>query len=690
MIGGRRPISGRKPGDKRIRVERHHSPYFRYTGPGQLTAKAAASAPTTGMGRASARVKHFLLGRPLANEEEIGERLAKKKALAIFSSDAISSSAYATEEILLAFVAAGVGAAAFSFSIEVSIAIALLLGIVAFSYRQVCHAYPNGGGSYSVSKANFGRMASLVAASALLIDYTLTVAVSTSSAVEQIASAFPGLSDWKVVIGVSAIGLITLGNLRGLREAGNIFAIPTYLFLGSAFLMIGMGVYRIVALGDTGPTPSPEVVAAMQRTATDVTLLILLRAFASGAVALTGTEAIATGVPAFKPPESKNAAATLMAMAIILATLFIGITFLASSFHILPSHGQTVIAQIANHVYGDTVGFYLFQAFTALLLFLAANTSFAAFPRLAAVLAEDGFIPRQFAFRGDRLAFSTGILLLGGVAALVVIAGGGSTHALIPLYAVGVFIDFTISQSGMVKHWLSTKEQGWRYRLVINATGAVLTGVIAVVVTSVKFTSGAWLVVVLIPTLVGGMLFIRRQYTAQAAELEVRDDLVFDRPHREQRVVIPVNGINRSVVQAVMFGKSLASDPSMLQAIFVTMDLEEAERLRERWERQLPGVPLVVVESPYRALVGPVVTYLDVLERAWPPDKQAPTTIVVLPEYVARHWWDRVLYNQAAKRLKAALVGRDHTVIADVPYRKSEHQDDADEPTSPSEAAPAP
>ena len=682
MIGGRRPISGRKPGDKRVRVERHHTPYFRYTGPGQLTAKPAASAPTTTMGRASARVKHALLGRPLANEEEIGERLAKKKALAIFSSDAISSSAYATEEILLAFVAAGVGAAAFTFSIEVAVAIAILLAIVAFSYRQVCYAYPTGGGSYSVSKANFGRLASLVAASALLIDYTLTVAVSTSSAVEQIASAFPALHDWKVVIGVSAIGLITLGNLRGLREAGNIFAIPTYLFLGSAFLMIGMGVYRILFLGDTGPQPSPEVMAAMQQTATDVTLLILLRAFASGAVALTGTEAIATGVPAFKPPESRNAAQTLMAMAVILAVLFTGITFLAANFHILPSHGQTVIAQIANHVYGDTIGFYLFQAFTALLLFLAANTSFAAFPRLAAVLAEDGFIPRQFAFRGDRLAFSTGILLLGGVAALVVIAGGGSTHALIPLYAVGVFIDFTISQSGMVKHWLTTKEQGWRYRLAINATGAVLTAIIAVVVTSVKFTSGAWFVVILIPSLVGGMLFIRRQYTAQAQELAVREDLVFDRPQREQRVVIPVNGINRSVVQAVMFGKSLASDPSMLQAVFVTTELDEAERLRERWERQLPGVPLVVVESPYRALVGPVVTYLDVLERAWPPDKRAPTTIVVLPEYVARHWWDRLLYNQAAKRLKAALVGRDHTVIADVPFRMSDHRDDhGDEPS---------
>ena len=314
-----------------------------------------------------------------------------------------------------------------------------------------------------------------------------------------------------------------------------------------------------------------------------------------------------------------------MAMAVILGILFVGITFLATNFHVLPidEPKQTVISQVARHVYGDTIGFYLFQAFTALLLFLAANTSFAAFPRLAAVLAEDGFIPRQFAFRGDRLAFSTGHpAARARRRACVVVAGGGSTHALIPLYAVGVFIDFTIAQAGMVRHWLTTRDQGWRYRMAINAIGCVLTGVIAIVVTSVKFADRRWLVVVLIPTLVSLMLFIRRQYDGQARELDVREDLVFDRVHRDQRVVIPVNGINRSVVQAVMFGRSLATDPSMLQAVFVTTDAEEAEALRERWERQLPGVPLVIVESPYRAFVGPVVTYLDVLDLAWPPDKE--------------------------------------------------------------------
>jgi len=670
VIGGRRPLQGRKPGDRRVRIDRPHAPYFRYTGPGQLTAKEAANLPSTTAGRIAARVKAVVIGRPLSSEAESQERLSKKKALAIFSSDAISSSAYATEEILRAFILAGAAMAAFDLAVEVALAIALLLGIVAFSYRQVCVAYPTGGGSYSVSKANFGRHASLVAASALLIDYNLTVAVSTSSAVEQIASALPALAPYTVGIGVGAIGLITLGNLRGIREAGNIFALPTYLFLGSALLMIGIGIVRIVVFGDTSP-PSPQAIEAATNGTQAVGAIILLRAFAAGAVALTGTEAIATGVPAFKPPEARNAAATLVAMAVILGVLFVGITFLATNFGIVPIDEpvkQTVIAQVAGRVFGDSsIGFYLFQAFTALLLFLAANTSFAAFPRLAAVLAIDGFFPRQFSFRGDRLAFSMGILALGLIAASLVVAFGGHTHALIPLYAVGVFIDFTIAQAGMVRHWARARTPGWRRRQAINAIGCVATAVVAVVVTTVKFTDGAYLVLLLIPVLVAGMLFIRRQYDAQARELEVRDEVVIEGPRRDQRVVVPVNGINRAVIQAVNFGRTISTD---LRAVFVTESADEGESLRRRWERQLPGVPLVIVESPYRALIGPVVAYLDVLDKAWPPDKPAPITVVVLPEYVARHWWERALYNQAARRLKATLLGREHTVIADVPYRR--------------------
>ena len=670
MIGGRRPLQGRKPGDRRVRVDRPHAPYFRYTGPGQLTAKPAASVPTTRPGRLWARIKAIAIGRPLSSEEESEERLSKKKALAIFSSDAISASAYATEEIIRAFLLAGAAMLAFDLAIEVAIAIAVLLGVVAFSYRQVCVAYPTGGGSYSVSKANFGRLASLVAASALLIDYNLTVAVSTSSAVEQITSALPDLAPYAVGIGVGAIGLITLGNLRGIREAGNIFAIPTYLFLGSALLMIGIGAFRIIVLGDTRPPP-PEAAAAAANTVEAAGAILLLRAFAAGAVALTGTEAIATGVPAFKPPEAKNAAATLVAMAVILGMLFVGITFLATNFGIVPIDEpvkQTVIAQVSSAVFGgESIGFYLFQAFTALLLFLAANTSFAAFPRLAAVLALDGFFPRQFSFRGDRLAFSMGILALGLVAASLVVVFGGHTHDLIPLYAVGVFIDFTIAQAGMVRHWTRVRTPGWQRRRLINAIGCVSTAVVAVVVTTVKFADGAYLVLALIPLLVAAMLFVRREYDAQKRELDVRDEIVIEGPRRDERVVVPVNGINRAVIQAINFARTIGDD---IRAVYVTEDAEEGNALRQRWERQLPGVPLVIVESPYRALIGPVVAYLDVLDKAWPPDRPAPITIVVLPEYVARHWWDRLLYNQAARRLREALVGREHTVIANVPYRR--------------------
>jgi hypothetical protein len=328
---------------------------------------------------------------------------------------------------------------------------------------------------------------------------------------------------------------------------------------------------------------------------------------------------------------------------------------------------QTVISQVARNVYGDGLAFYLFQIFTATLLFLAANTSFNAFPRLLAILAGDGHIPRQFALRGDRLAYSYGVVVLGGLAALLIVIFKGETHLLIPLYAVGVFIDFTISQTGMVRHWLRERSPGYRRRLAINAFGATLTAGVAVIVISVKFWDGAWLVLVLIPLMVTVMSFIRRQYEAQELELRVRDDGVLPGPHREQRVIIPVNGVNRAVVQAVNFGRSLTRD---VRAVYVTDDLDDADALRTRWERQLPDVPLVIVESPYRAVISPVIAYLDILDQAWPPDKEAPVTIVVLPEYIARHWWDRLLYNQTAKRLKAALVGREHTVIADVPYRR--------------------
>jgi amino acid transporter len=662
MIGGRQPLRGRRPGDRRIRVERPHAPYFRYTGKGVMTAKPAAIAPTTAFGRAIWAAKKTLIGRPLATEEESGERLSKKKALAIFSSDAISSSAYATDEILQVMVVAA--AAGLMASLDVALAIAILLAVVSTSYREIGHAYPNGGGAYAVSLDNLGRLAALVAAGALLVDYVLTVAVSTSSAVQQITSAAPGLLPWNVAIGVGAILLITVGNLRGIRESGNIFAVPTYLFVGGALLMIALGAFRI--LFQDGITPPPaEIVKGGEDIATKgLTIFLLLRAFAAGSVALTGVEAIANGVPAFQKPESRNAATTLTVMAVLLATLFIGITFLAVNFGIVPREHVTVIAQVSSRVYGaESIGFYLFQAFTALILILAANTSYNAFPRLAAILAEDGFMPRQFAFRGDRLAYTLGIAILSGLAILLVILFHADAHDLIPLYSVGVFVSFTLSQGGMIRHWLKVKGDGWRRRLIINTVGCVMTGVVSVVVL-VEKAPPSLLVAVIIPILVAMMLFINLQYRNSTRELEVRPDQVIGPPHRQERIVVPVPGLTRAVVQAVNFGRAISDD---VQMIHVTDNVEEGEKLRERMERQLPGVPFVIVESPFRSLVRPFVTYLDVTAR----DADA-MTLVIIPEYVARHWWERLLYNQTANRLRKELLGRPNTVVANVPYRRED------------------
>jgi amino acid transporter len=666
MIGGRRPLKGRKPADRRVRVERPHSAFFRYGGPGTLVAKPAANQPKTGLGRAWARVRGVAIGRPLASEEEAGERLSKKKALAIFSSDAISSSAYATQEIIRVLAAAG--ATALAFSVGVSAAIAVLLAVVSISYRQVCRAYPGGGGAYAVAKENLSPLFGLIAAAALLIDYVMTVAVSTASAIGQIVSVVPELDPVKIEIAVGVIALITIANLRGLRESGNIFAIPTYSFVFLALLMIGMGLIDIVT-GAAHPivTPNAEPLGAAE-----LSIFLLLKAFAGGSVALTGVEAIANGVPAFKPPEAKNAANTMTAMAILLGILFIGITVVSHAYAILPTVGDipTTVSLVAASVFGaGTLLFVLFQAATALILFLAANTSFNAFPRLGAILALDGYMPRQFAFRGDRLAYSWGIVILAAVAAFLIWLFNGNVTALIPLYSVGVFVCFTLSQIGMVIHWRRVRESGWAWRAAVNGFGAMLTAVVLVVVVSVKFVDGAYLVVILIPVLVAMMLFIHRQYQASRHELAIRRDFVAEAPQREERVVIPVPGINRAVVQAVQVGRSIADD---VRAVFVTDEPDDIAPMQEAWERHLPGVPLVVVESPYRALVGPLSAYLDVLDAAWPPGKIEPITFVILPEYVARRWWERILYNQSVKRLRSSLLGRPHTVVVNVPYRRED------------------
>ena len=658
------PLRGRKLGDRRVVVDRPHSAYFRYAGPGVMIAKAAASAPTTALGRRLARVRAFVFGKPLSSAQEIEERLSKKLALPIFSSDAISSSAYATDEILRVLVLAGL--AWMTWSIWVAAAIALMLTIVAFSYRQVCRGYPSGGGAYVVARENLGPNFGLIAAAALMVDYVMTVAVSSASALANLATAFTAIQPYKVELGALVIILVTAANLRGIRESGNIFAIPTYLFVGMALLAICVGLVN-TATGAAHHLNAPLLAETPGVQA--FTLLLLLKAFAGGSVALTGVEAIANGVPAFKPPEAKNAANTLIIMALLLGVIFIGLTFVGLQYGVeaTKSGGPTVLGQVGSAVFGGGFLFILLQISAALILFLACNTSFNAFPRLAAILAKDDCMPRQFAFRGDRLAFSWGIVILAAVSIAMLWAFDASVDALIPLYSVGVFVCFTLSQAGMVIHWRKERSSGWAWRSVVNGLGAVLTGVVFLVVAYEKFDAGAKLVLVFIPFLIAMMMFIRHQYAASARQLMMRPGAAAPQPHRHNRVVIPISGVDRAVVQALNVARSITTD---IRAVYVSDDPARSDAVRETWMQTVPGVPLVLVESPYRALIAPVVAYLDVLDRSRTDSVEAPITFVLIPEYVARHWWERMLYNQAAKQLRAALLGRPHTVVINIPYRR--------------------
>jgi hypothetical protein len=462
--------------------------------------------------------------------------------------------------------------------------------------------------------------------------------------------------------------LVTAANLRGVRESGNIFAIPTYLFVGMALLAIAVGLVNTA----TGAAHHLSPPAFAEQPGTQVfTLLLLLKAFAGGSVALTGVEAIANGVPAFKPPEAKNAANTLIIMALLLGTIFIGLTLVGLQYGVMATtaQGPTVLGQVGSAVFGGGVLFILLQISAALILFLACNTSFNAFPRLAAILAQDDCMPRQFAFRGDRLAFSWGIVVLAAVAIAMLYAFNASVDALIPLYSVGVFICFTLSQAGMVVHWRKERSSGWAWRSLVNGFGAVLTGVVFLVVASEKFFNGAWMVLIFIPALIAMMMFIRHQYAASARQLEMKPGAAVPQPHRHNRVVIPISGVNRAVIQALNVARSITTD---IRAVYVSEDPKKSDDVRERWAGAVPDVPLVVVESPYRAVIAPLVAYLDVLDRSWPAEREEPITFVLIPEYVARSWWERMLYNQAAKQMRTTLLGRPHTVVINVPYRRDE------------------
>jgi amino acid transporter len=657
----RKPLPGVKPGDRRVRVERPHARYFRYTSPGVFAAKREADAPTTALERVGFEMRRVLFGRPLSSEEELAERLPRWKALPIFSSDVMSSVAYAGEASL--FTLAAAGTAAFGYLIPISVLIVALLLVVTFSYRQTIRAYPNGGGSYIVARANLGVLPGLIAAASLLTDYVLTVAVSVSSGIYNLASALTFLRGYEVELIVISILLVMTVNLRGLRESGTIFAAPTYIFLGSMLLMIGLGIAR-TAMGDAPHAPAEAPYAANLE---GLSLLLLMRAFADGCSAMTGTEAVANGVPAFKPPEWKHAQQTMLMMSALLGSMFLGMSYLVGVTGAHPAaSGDSILSQIAAAVFfGRTPLYYVLIFATMGILVLAAQTSFADFPRLSSILARDGFFPRQFAFRGERLAFNAGIVILALISILLVIAFLGDVNSLIPLYAIGVFTSFTLSQAGMVRHWYKERGPGWRRSAVINGVGATVTAIVTVIFAIAKFALGAWIVIILVPFLVVLMLFVHRTYQQESRGLAVRPGAVVRRPHRAQRVIVAAPALTRAVVQAIKVAETMADD---IDVVHVTPDLEEGEEFRRRAEEQLEGVHVVIVESPYRSLVKPFVRFLEVAQAEY-PDR---VTIVLIPEYLARHWWERILYNQNMHRIRQALVGRRDIVVLDVPYRREE------------------
>jgi amino acid transporter len=652
-----------RPGDAVVRVTRPKYVGFARRGAGHLEASLTLEEPKSLWGR----VWRGLVGAPIHSELEIHERLPKKKALAVFSSDALSSVAYTPQATLVILLAAGT--AALSWSLPISIAVVLLLATVVFSYRQTIYAYPSGGGSYIVAHENLGELPGLIAAAALGVGYILTVSVSIASAVDQLISAVDGLQPLRVLIGVVAVGLVSLANLRGIRESGNIFAAPTYVFLGAMYVMIGLGLYLFFTGQLVIPPPShvPPPTEAFS-------LFLLLRAFAVGSAVMTGTEAISNGIPAFKPPESRNAAQTIVIMATILALMFLGLSILIVGGGIIPRDEETVISLLAHAVFGTGPLYYLVQASAVLILVLAANTAYADFPRLASLLARDKYAPTQLAFRGERLAFSNGILILGVLSALLIVVFGGSTGALLPLYAVAVFTAFTLSQAGMVQHWRRLKGRHWQLKALVNGLGAVATGLVTVIAAATNFMDptlpivaglpigwGAWLVLVVVPLFIWMFLTINRHYrdAARYTELPSRPDPALERPPHNV-IVVPIARLNRPAVQALRYAQSLSPD---VTAVHVATDAADAANMEELWNIWGQGLPLTIVESPYRSLTRPLLQYLMELKR----HESADVVTVVLPEYVPDSWWQHLLHGQSAQFLKLSLLFKPGFVVTSVP-----------------------
>jgi len=645
-------------------------------------------------------IKRLLVGRALRTEQAIHERLTKKTALAVFSSDALSSTAYATEEILLVLAAAAAfsSGSSFHYVVPISVGIAVLLGIVATSYRQTIHAYPSGGGAYIVAKENLGTNPGLVAAAALLVDYVLTVSVSIAAGVAAITSAVQGtryawLDDHKVILCLIFIAFIAIANLRGVRESGALFATPTYVFVVSFLFMIAFGLFHYFTYGGAATVPGPEELKVAEGYKLQpLTLFLLLGAFSNGCAALTGIEAISNGVQAFKKPEATNAATTVIWMAILLTTMFLGTSVMAYLYHVHPKQSETVISQFARIMFTGPLGwfYYVVQAATAAILVLAANTAFADFPRLSSLLARDRFLPRQFANRGDRLVFSNGIVILAIFSGILVSAFGGDTSRLIPLYAVGVFLSFTLSQSGMVVHWLRERRKlragsgslpevvlededrsyfvtdevtapaNWKKSLVINAIGALATFIVLCVFIATKFIHGAWIVIVMIPLLVALFRAIHKHYVMVAKQLST-EGLAPLRPIKHI-VIVPISGIHRGVVSALQYAKSIASDK--VQAVYVDFGEEATANMKDKWERWGAGVQLVVLPSPYRELTRPLLRYINRLAR----ENSDDIITVVLPEFIPARWWQHALHNQSSLLLKGSLLFKKGVIVTSVPY----------------------
>lgn len=607
------------------------------------------------------QLKRILVGQPLATARLLHERLNKRVALAVFSSDALSSVAYATEAILAILIL--VGAAAVGYSIGIAMAITLLLVIVGFSYRQTIRAYPQGGGAYIVARENLGNTPSLVAAASLLIDYVLTVAVSISAGVAALGSALPFLRPYAVEIALIFIALVTVVNLRGVKESGTIFAVPTYLFICSIFLLIVTGLfYQLTGNMDAvrAVVPAHELPPPTET----LTLFLILRAFAAGCTALTGVEAISDGVPAFKQPEAKNAATTLTWMIVILGVMFLGITWLANSVGALPNEEtrETVVSQISRALFGTTPLYYVTSAATTMILILAANTAYADFPRLASFLARDRYLPRQFASRGDRLVFSNGILVLGLCSALLVILFQANEIALLPLYAVGVFLSFTLSQSGMVVHHVRLREPAWRRGILINGLGALLTTLVLTIIVVTKFVHGAWAVLALIPIMVYIFQQIHNHYNDVARQLSLETAVMPPRPKRETAIVL-VSGVHKGILPALQYAKALANDN--VTALYVDLDADATAKMRRRWEEWGCGIPLVVLDSPYRSLVEPIVKYVQHVEVRHKDD----ALTIVMPEFVPSRRWQYLLHNQTATLIKLTLRYQLGKIITSVPYK---------------------